>query len=168
MVPHAGVLAVGDNWQRARLAGAIARKRPDFEFVTVRHPAAVVSSRSRIGMGCVILAQSVVDPDSMVGAHSTLWTHSVVEHECALGEAVTLAPGVKLGGRVRVGDRSFLGLGAVVNDGASVGADVVLGSQSAVVHDIPDNALAMGVPARVVRTRTPGEPYLERSSQRNG
>lgn len=165
--PHIA-LGIGDNWLRCRLAGAVQSKRPDVQFCTVRHPAAQISSHAHIGEGTVLLAGCFVGPSASIGRHVTLWSNSVAEHDTVLEECVTLAPGAKTGGQAFIGARAFLGVNASVNDGVRIGADTVVGSQGAVVRDLPPAALAMGVPARVVRMRTPGEPYLERSSERNG
>lgn len=165
--PHI-TLGVGDNWVRFRLAAAVQSKRADVRFCTVRHPSAQVSVHAQIGDGSVLLAGCFVGPSACIGQHVTLWSNSVAEHDTELEDCVTLAPGAKTGGRTFVGARAFLGVNAGVNDGVSIGADAVIGTQAAVVRDLPPCVLAMGVPARVVRTRTPGEPYLERSSQRHG
>lgn len=162
------VLGVGDNWVRCRLAGIVQSQRPEVQFCTVRHPAAQISSHAHVEQGSVLLAGCFVGPSARIGRHVTLWSNSVAEHDTVLEDCVTLAPGAKTGGEVVIGARAFLGLNASVNDGVHIGEDAVIGSQAAVVRDLPSCALAMGVPARVVRTRTPGEPYLERSSQRNG
>ena len=52
---------------------------------------------------------------------------------------------------VSVGDGSWLGHGTVVLPGATVGRHVVVGANSVVTGDLPDNCVAAGVPARVIR-----------------
>ena len=44
----------------------------------------------------------------------------------------------------------------------TIGADTVVGAGAVVLGDLPDRVVAFGVPARVVRDREPGEPYLLR------
>jgi acetyltransferase-like isoleucine patch superfamily enzyme len=53
---------------------------------------------------------------------------------------------------VRIGDGSWLGHGTVVLPGATIGRHVVIGANSVVRGDIPDNCIAAGIPAVVVRT----------------
>ncbi len=50
---------------------------------------------------------------------------------------------------VVVEDRAQVGLGAVVYAGCRIGREAIVGSNSYVVSDIPERALAIGVPARV-------------------
>ncbi|WP_241432125.1 acyltransferase [Ilumatobacter nonamiensis] len=52
---------------------------------------------------------------------------------------------------VSVGNGSWLGHGTVVLPGARIGNHVVVGANSVVTGDLPDNCVAAGVPARVIR-----------------
>ena len=52
---------------------------------------------------------------------------------------------------VSIGDGSWLGHGTVVLPGAVVGRHVVVGANSVVTGELPDNCVAAGVPARVIR-----------------
>lgn len=56
-------------------------------------------------------------------------------------------------GSITIGDDAWLGFGVIVLDGVRIGAGAVVGAGSVVVHDIPDGAIAAGVPARVLKMR---------------
>jgi tetrahydrodipicolinate N-succinyltransferase len=53
---------------------------------------------------------------------------------------------------VSIGAGSWLGHGTVVLPGATIGRHVVIGANSVVTSTIPDNCVAAGVPARVIKT----------------
>lgn len=53
---------------------------------------------------------------------------------------------------VHVGSDVWLGGNVSVMPGVTIGDNVVVGAGAVVTHDIPSNSLALGVPARVVRT----------------
>lgn len=91
-----------------------------------------------------------------------------------IGNNVTLAPNVHilchdastkdaLGytkiARVIIGDHVFIGASSVILPGVSIGNHVIIGANSTVTHDIPDNSVAVGSPARVICT---AEEYLEK------
>ena len=57
---------------------------------------------------------------------------------------------------ITLGDNVWLGTGAKVLDGVSLGHDVVVGANGVVTSDLPDGAIAAGVPARVLRRREGG------------
>jgi acetyltransferase-like isoleucine patch superfamily enzyme len=52
---------------------------------------------------------------------------------------------------VSIGDGSWLGHGTVVLPGVTIGRHVVVGANSVVTSDLPDNCVAAGVPARVIK-----------------
>ena len=58
---------------------------------------------------------------------------------------------------VTIGDNVWLGAGAKVLDGVRLGNDVVVGAGAVVTSDLPDGAVAVGIPARVVRQRGDGQ-----------
>jgi sugar O-acyltransferase (sialic acid O-acetyltransferase NeuD family) len=157
------VVAIGDNFARHRVLTRELARCPDLEPMRVVHPSAVISRSADIGGGSIIMAGAVVSNGCRVGTGALLATRSSLDHDCALGECASLAPGVSTGGGVRIGDRTAVGLGANVIHGAAIGSDTVVGAGALVLDDIPDCVISYGVPARVVRTRNPDEPYLARS-----
>jgi acetyltransferase-like isoleucine patch superfamily enzyme len=58
---------------------------------------------------------------------------------------------------VRIGSGSWLGTGVVVLPGATIGCHVVVGAGAVVADDLPDNSVAVGSPARVVRRYVDGD-----------
>jgi acetyltransferase-like isoleucine patch superfamily enzyme len=79
------------------------------------------------------------------------------DHGTAPGELIDKLPLQTRGGIV-VEDDAWLGFGVIVLDGVRVGRGAVVGAGAVVTRDIPDYAIAMGVPARVVRMRD-GSPF---------
>lgn len=52
---------------------------------------------------------------------------------------------------ISIGDDVWLGANVTVLPGVTIGSNVVVGAGAVVTRDIPDNSLALGVPARVVK-----------------
>lgn len=87
-----------------------------------------------------------------------------------IGDDVQIGPGVQLlaadhpldaelrrtkwesGRAISIGDNVWLGGGVIVLPGVSIGADTVVGAGSVVTKDLPAAVLAVGNPARVVRS----------------
>ena len=95
-----------------------------------------------------------------------------------IGDNVTMAPRVHilchdasakhfLGytkiGRVTIGSNVFIGAESVVLPGVTIGDHVVIGANSTVTHDIPANSVAVGSPARVIRSL---DAYLAKEKSR--
>jgi acetyltransferase-like isoleucine patch superfamily enzyme len=74
------------------------------------------------------------------------------DHGTAAGKLIGKQPLQTRGGIV-VEEDAWLGFGVIVLDGVRVGRGAVVGAGAVVTRDIPDGAIAMGVPARVVRMR---------------
>ena len=53
---------------------------------------------------------------------------------------------------VSIGDNVWIGGSVTILPGVNIGNNVTIGAGSVVVHDIPDNSVAVGNPCRVVRT----------------
>lgn len=55
-------------------------------------------------------------------------------------------------GRIVIGNNVHVGLNAVIMPGVTIGDNVIIGVGSIVTKDIPSNSVAVGVPAKVIRT----------------
>jgi sugar O-acyltransferase (sialic acid O-acetyltransferase NeuD family) len=141
----AAVLAIGNNVTRRQLA-----HRHACRWTTVIHPNALVHPTARVGEGTVIFAGVIVQPDTIIGAHCILNTGASLDHDNTLGDFVHVAPGAHTAGNVTLEEGAFLGIGVSVIPGRRVGAWSTVGAGAAVVHDIPPNVTAVGVPARTI------------------
>jgi sugar O-acyltransferase (sialic acid O-acetyltransferase NeuD family) len=148
------IVAVGDNWTREQLA------RRYTEFDVAIHPSARVSRDAEIGPGTVVMAGAVINPGTRVASHCIINTGATVDHDCLISDFAHIAPGATLGGNVRVGVGSMVGLGANVVHGRVIGEHTIVGAGSTVVHDLPPCVVAVGTPARPLRTRESGDRYL--------
>lgn len=155
-----GVIAVGDNHVRARIAERILRVIPTFHFVSVVHPFTSIGRDTSIGEGSVVMAGAVVNGSCAVGKHCFIATKASLDHDSVLGDFASMSPGATTGGNVTVGEYATLSIGSTVVHGKSVGAHTVIGAGSTVIGDIQSHVVAYGTPARVVRQRFEGEPYL--------
>jgi galactoside O-acetyltransferase len=59
---------------------------------------------------------------------------------------------------VTIGDGAWIGAGAKLLDGVTIGNGAVIGAGAVVREDVQPGDVAVGVPARVVSSRTPAAP----------
>lgn len=74
-------------------------------------------------------------------------------HGVAPDELIKKQP-LQTKGGIIVNDDAWLGCGVIVLDGVRIGKGAVIGAGAVVTHDVPDGAIAVGVPARVVSMRS--------------
>lgn len=74
-------------------------------------------------------------------------------HGVAPGELIQNQP-LQTKGGIIIDDDAWLGFGVIVLDGVRIGKGAVVGAGAVVTHDVPDGAIALGVPARVVNMRS--------------
>ena len=115
-----------------------------------------VSPDATLGEGVVIYPNGVACRGSVIGDHSIMNAGAIVSHDTELGALSTLNPGVNLAGNISVGEGCYLGIGCSVIQGVKIGPWTIIGAGAAVVSDLPPNVTAVGVPAKVIKTREKG------------
>jgi sugar O-acyltransferase (sialic acid O-acetyltransferase NeuD family) len=125
-------------------------------FANAISPRAYVSPNATIGTGVVVCQNGVACRGSSIGDHSIINLGAIVSHDTRLGRYNTLNPGVNLAGNITVGEGCYLGVGCSVIQGISIGAWTTVGAGAAVISDLPAQVTAVGVPARVIKTKDHG------------
>ena len=74
------------------------------------------------------------------------------DHGVLPGELICNQPLVSKGD-IEIGDDVWLGFGAIILSGVSIGKGAVIGAGSIVTRNIPDGAIATGIPARILKMR---------------
>jgi sugar O-acyltransferase (sialic acid O-acetyltransferase NeuD family) len=148
------VVGIGNPAVRRRVALRVARTGA--RSPTLVHPSASLTRRVTVGEGSILTARVVVTTDVRLGAHVHANIGVTVSHDCVIGDFATLAPGVHLAGNVLLGEGCDIGIGAVVIPSVRIGAWVVVGAGAVAIEPVPNNAIVVGVPARVIKTRPAG------------
>lgn len=105
----------------------------------------IIGDHTRIGLHCTIIGPV------NIGNHVNLAqgiTVTALNHNFADGELRIDQQGVSTQ-PVSIGDDVWIGTNAVILPGVTIGKHVVIAAGAVVTKDIPDNSLAMGVPATV-------------------
>lgn len=74
------------------------------------------------------------------------------DHGVAPNQAIREQP-LQSKGEIVVGDNAWIGFGAIVLSGVRIGSGAAIAAGSVVTKDVPDNAIAAGMPARVIKMR---------------
>ncbi|RRQ50900.1 transferase [Maribacter algicola] len=155
-----GIVAIGDNWIRSSMVDRINKISPNFSYVSVVHPSAEVGKGAQYGVGTVIMPGVIVNANSVIGNFCLLNTNSSLGHDGFMQDFSSLAPKTCTGGNLILGKYSALCLGANVIDSITIGEHTVVGAGSLVVGNLESNILAFGSPAKKIKVRNIGEPYM--------
>jgi serine O-acetyltransferase len=104
-----------------------------------------------------------------IGKNSTLGYGGlgVVIHERAIiGNNVIIGSGVTIGGTSHhhkvpvIGDNCLIAPGAKILGPITIGNNSVIGANAVVIHDVPDNTLVAGVPAKILKSNIKISDYV--------
>ncbi|HXW32788.1 MAG TPA: acyltransferase [Acidimicrobiales bacterium] len=123
----------------------------------VSDPVVSIGDRTMIGRGSHIVGHFSIEigDDIQTGpyVYVTDQNHSYEDPEVPVGRQWPTDKAVS------IGSGSWLGTGVVVLPGARIGRNAVIGAGSVVLGEVPDHAVAVGSPARVVRRYVPGRGW---------
>ena len=160
------------RWRGRLQTDGIAFVCPGVQFEIGKGARVVLGRWSWLGHGTKVRAhEGVVEigAKSVLGQECTIsaYQHVSIGRECIVADRVMLIDfdhgvveverPIRLQGiykrDVRVGHNVWIGYGACVLRGVTVGDNSVIGTNAVVTKDLPANAVAGGVPARVIRMR---------------
>lgn len=113
--------------------------------------------RSSVHAGCQLIAYKSairIGADVQIASNCGFYPYN---HGFAPGALIADQP-LTSRGDIVLEDDVNIGFGVVVLDGVTIGKGAAVGAGSVVVQNIPPGAIAMGVPARVLRMRSDIEP----------
>ncbi|MGI5978834.1 MAG: gamma carbonic anhydrase family protein [Oscillospiraceae bacterium] len=130
-----------------------------------------------ISPSCFVAENATIVGEVKIGANSSVWFGAVIRGDedsitigedtsiqdnavlhCNEGHAITVGNSVTIGHAAvvhgcKIGDNALIGMGAIVLNGAVIGENAVIGAGAVVREndEIPAGAVAVGVPAKVVK-----------------
>ncbi|RYU90397.1 acetyltransferase [Mucilaginibacter terrigena] len=147
---HEMILAIGSNQVRKKLSG----QHAGIKFASAIHPTACISPTAKIGTGTVVMANVTVNADTVVGEHCILNTNCSVDHDNQIGNFAHISPNAALAGNVVVGEGTHIGIGACVIQGIKIGKWATIGAGTVVITDVPDYAVVVGNPGKIIKYNT--------------
>ncbi len=112
-----------------------------------------IGESTHIQPGCHIhamLSDITIGKSVEIAADCAFYSYN---HGMALGRPIMEQPLESKGG-ISIGDGAWLGHRVTVLQGVNIGAGAVIAAGSVVTRDIPENAIAAGVPAKVISHRS--------------
>ena len=108
----------------------------------------------RLLFGCQLgTGTKIGDRVSLVygGLGVTIHERAVIGNNVYIGTCVTIGGTSKKYEVPIIGDNSFISSGAKILGPVKIGKNCVIGANAVVLNDIPDNCVAVGIPAKIVK-----------------
>ena len=142
------IVSIGNNSLRKIIVG-----KYKLIFGSAFHQSSVISKRTKIGEGSVVMGNVVINSGAVIGKHVILNTLCSIDHDCNIEDFVHVSPNSCLSGGVCVGQGTHIGSGAVIAPNINIGCWSIIGSGTVIINDVPDNTIVVGNPGRVIKTR---------------
>lgn len=108
----------------------------------------------------IFISPNVFGPGLRIMHHGYYW----IDGQSKIGSGCTLLPNILIGNKnaikgntppsypfIIIGDNCSIGTGSVILGPVKIGDNVVIGANSVVINDLPDNCIAAGNPAKVIK-----------------
>ncbi|MBW7923401.1 MAG: N-acetyltransferase [Burkholderiaceae bacterium] len=136
----------------------------------------VILPGARIGSGCNICSHCFIEDDVVIGDRVTIKNGAALYDGVRIEDDVFVGPNVTFTNdpfprsrhrlaafsRTVVGIGASIGAGAIILPGITIGRHVMIGAGAVVTKPVPDKAVMVGNPARIVRYVADSEAHAVR------
>jgi sugar O-acyltransferase (sialic acid O-acetyltransferase NeuD family) len=144
------IIATGNPYIREDIQDRIKDQNDSLEFISAIHPSAIIEPETKIARGVYI------GPGARVGALTSIEEFAIINPGANVGHDCTLAPytgvmsAAHISGNVTIGKYTLIGACAAIKQGVTIGDNGVIGMGTIVLHDVVQNHVVVGNPARVI------------------
>lgn len=143
------MVGIGEPVIRAKVFDKV--KKESYNFATLIHPSATVAEDAVIEEGSMVAHNAFISVKVHLYSNVVIQPCASVHHECEVGKNSVVGTSASLGGMSSLGHNSFIGLNACVKQGIKIGNSSVAGMGAVVIKDVPDRAMVVGNPAKIVK-----------------
>jgi acetyltransferase-like isoleucine patch superfamily enzyme len=128
--------------------------------IAAKHGHITLGDGCNIGSYCRVATQSRIDigESVLIGAYCYVGPGN---HTGGGDDAPLIEQPMEIKGGVSIGAHAWLGARVTIMDGVTIGAHAVVGAHSFVKDDVPDYAVVVGSPARIVGSRKPEATHTQ-------
>lgn len=120
----------------------------------VIHRSVEIGHDNIIGDGTIIAANSSITCNISIGRQVNINLNCTVGHDVIIEDYCNLSPDVNLSGNVHLSEGVTIGTGAVILPKVKIGSWSIIGAGTVVTKDIPPFSTAVGIPARIIKSRS--------------
>lgn len=114
------------------------------------HPS-IDLTMTKLGVGLYLQEGVLLQAEVELGDNTSVHIGAVIGHESKVGQSVFIAHAVSVSGSCAIGDGTFVGTNATILPRVKIGCWATIGAGSVITKDVPDYAVVVGNPGKVIR-----------------
>lgn len=127
---------------------------PSDRFVSIIDPSAIVpEGYCSIGKGVLLSPLCQLSPDTTISDNCILLANSFLGHDSFMDRFAHIATNAVVGANVHVGKGVHIGSNATIREKVKIGDYSLVGAGAVVIEDVPENAVVVGNPARILKIK---------------
>lgn len=143
------IVAVGESKDRKAIVDKLPKETKYFTFI---HPTVqIMDDNIEVGEGSFIGANSILTTNIKLGKHALLNRGNHIGHDCFIGDYFSAMPNAVVGGNVWVDDKVYIGSCSNIREKIKIVANTTIGMNAAVVKNITESGVYVGVPAKKIK-----------------
>jgi UDP-3-O-[3-hydroxymyristoyl] glucosamine N-acyltransferase len=154
---QSGVTMGFDGFAYERLPNGKLEKFPHLKGV-------IVGDNVEISSNCQIARGSL--SDTVIGDGTKLDAAVYVAHNVKIGRNCLLTGGARIGGTVKIGDQCWIGLNCTIKQKVRIGNNAIVGAGALVLHDVSDEDIVAGVPAKSIKDKVTTDKVFMMAGQK--
>jgi sugar O-acyltransferase (sialic acid O-acetyltransferase NeuD family) len=119
-------------------------------------PTSIVPRDLECGAGSYINAGAIIGSGSRLDRFVFVNRGASIGHHASIARFASIGPSAIIAGYATIGYGAMIGTGAIVLPSITVGNNAVVGAGAVVTHDVPDECMVLGNPARITKREIGG------------
>lgn len=144
-----GIHLIGHNVKTAELFREI--DIPDDRWATIIHKSSFIDSSVVLEPGAFVMYNAYIAPRTHIGKCTMIKANTNIGHDVNIGALSHIAMGAIVVSCVTIGFCSDVAVGSTVLAHSTIGDYAMLGASSLLTHNIPNNEIYVGVPAKLLK-----------------
>lgn len=141
---------IGDNHIRVEYLSML--QKEGYKIPSFIHPSVSIAPDVTLGKAIYMLVGNIVMPHTTIGNYIMINQASTIAHHVKIEDGTFMSSGVNIGARIHVKEKAYIGMGVTVMTGVeNLGENCLLGAGSVIIKNVPDNAVMVGNPGRILK-----------------
>jgi acetyltransferase-like isoleucine patch superfamily enzyme len=98
----------------------------------------------------IIMDFAHVSAGSIIEEGATIYSYTAIAHDVRIGRYAFISAFCAVS-NTTIGDYTFVGLNTMIGPGVKIGKNCIIGANSYVKNNLPDNVIAVGSPAKIIK-----------------